>query len=145
MACVSSGFCGWVRPASHWIVMFGMGATSGVERDTRSLSRLREPLDLATAKAADQVVVHHARGLHEGVADRRTHEGEAARLELAAQRLRDVRHRRHLPRLPPAVLERPPAALAPHPGVERAPRALHGQAPAPPDPRGRDPGPLAPG
>src|SRR5712664_1771745 len=143
MACVSSRFCCWVRPAYHWIVMFGMGATSGVERDTRSLSRLREPLDLAPAEAADEVVVHHARGLHEGVADRRADEGEAARLELPAQRLRHVGHRRHLPRLPPAILDRPPADLAPHPGVERALGALHGEERARIEHGGRDLGAVA--
>src|SRR5207247_778778 len=93
-------------------------------RNTRSLSRLREPLDLAAPEAADEVVVHHPGGLHERVADRRAHEGEAARLEVAAQRVREVGHRRHLPRLPPAVLERPPVHVAPEPGIERALDAL---------------------
>src|SRR2546429_5665977 len=123
MAWVSSRFCWSVRPANHWIVMFGMlGALRA--RNTRSLSRLRQPLDLSAPETADEVVVHHPGGLHERVADRRAHEGEAARLEVAAQRVREVGHRRHLPRLPPAVLERPPVHVAPEPGIERALDAL---------------------
>src|SRR6266481_3876754 len=90
MAWVSSRFCWSVRPAYHWIVMFGM---LGVlrPRNTRSLSRLREPLDLPAPETADEVVVDHPGRLHERVADRRAHEGEAARLEIPAQRVRDRR------------------------------------------------------
>src|SRR2546430_624237 len=89
-----------------------------------ALPRRGGPLALGAREAADEVVVHHPGGLHERVADRRAHEGEAARLEVAAQRLREVGHRRHLPRLPPAVLERPPVHVAPEPGIERALDAL---------------------
>src|SRR2546427_4455546 len=88
------------------------------------LSRPREPLALAAPEAADEVVIHHPGGLHERVADRRAHEGEAARLEVAAQRVREIGHRRHLPRLSPAVLDRPPVHVAPEPGIERALGAL---------------------
>lgn len=43
--------------------------------------------DLSVPKATDHVVVHHADSLHEGVADRRADEPEAAPLEIAAQGL----------------------------------------------------------
>jgi hypothetical protein len=45
------------------------------------------PLDLAVAEAADQVIVHHADGLHVRVDDRRADEGEAALLEILAERV----------------------------------------------------------
>ena len=42
---------------------------------------------LLPAKTAQDMVVHHAGGLHEGVADRGAHETEATALELLAHRL----------------------------------------------------------
>src|SRR5262245_42436440 len=106
MARVSSRFCCSVRPAYHWIVMFGIRG---------SLPRPRQPLDLTTTKAAHQVVVHHPGGLHERVADRRPDEGEAARLQLAAEAMRGVGGGGHLPRRAPAVLNGPAADVAPQP------------------------------
>src|SRR5205823_412308 len=52
----------------------------------QSLSLLEAPSDLTVPEAAHHVVVHHAHGLHEGVADRRAHEPEAPALEILAHR-----------------------------------------------------------
>src|SRR3989440_3154010 len=142
MAWVSSRFCWSVRPAYHWIVMFGMAGVLRA-RNTRSLSRLREPLDLRAPETGDEVVVDHPGRLHERVADRRAHEGEAARLESPAQRVRDLGRRRHLARLPPLVLDGPAVDVTPEPRVERALGALHGEERARVHDAGRDLGPVA--
>src|SRR5205814_2960282 len=113
-----------------WIVMFGMLGVLRA-RNTRSLSRLRQPLDLSAPETADEVVVDHPGRLHERVADRRAHEGEAARLEIPAQRVRDLGRRRHLAPLPPPVLDRPAVDVPPEPRAQGALVALHCEAPAP--------------
>src|SRR5207253_9513501 len=61
---------------------------------------------LPISEAVRRVIVHHPRRLHERVADRRPHELEAARLELAAERARRVRLGRHPARRRPGVLVR---------------------------------------
>src|SRR2546429_999196 len=106
MAWVRPRFCWSVRPAYHWIVMFGMLGVLRA-RNTRSLSRLRQPLDLSAPETADEVVVDHPGRLHERVADRRAHEGEAARLEIPAHRMRDLGRRRHPAPLPRPILDGP--------------------------------------
>src|SRR2546425_8206242 len=47
-----------------------------------------EALHLAVTEAGDEVVVHHADGLHEGVADGRSHEAEVSLGECRAHRVR---------------------------------------------------------
>src|SRR5690348_5604252 len=47
-----------------------------------------EALHLAVAEAGDEMVVHHAHGLHEGVTDGRPHEAEAPLRERRAHRVR---------------------------------------------------------
>src|SRR5205823_6063804 len=114
--------------------MFGM---------SRSLTRVREALDLAAAEAIDHVIIDHAGGLHERIANGRADEAEAARLEIATEHARGVRHRGHLTRRAPAVLDRLAVDVPPEPGVERALRALHGEERARVDDRRQDLGAIA--
>src|SRR5262249_49373496 len=78
-------------------------------------------------EARREVIVDEAGGLHEGVADGGPHEGEAAPLEIAAERLRDGGLRRYVPRLAPAILERTILHEAPHVGGEAPVLAPHGE------------------
>src|SRR5437667_6284464 len=80
--------------------------------------------ELAMTEAVGGVIVHHPRRLHVGVADGRTHEGEAALLEIAAHRVRlgtgggDTAMRR------PPVVARAAVHESPHVRVERPELAL---------------------
>ena len=58
------------------------------------------------AKATNNMIVHHAGGLHIGVDDRRTDETEAAPLEVAADCLGQGRAGRNLIELRPCVQDR---------------------------------------
>src|SRR5512135_1157500 len=60
------------------------------------MRRLSEFRDLPMPKALHHVVVHHSGGLHEGVADRRSHEVEAATPQILRQRPRFVGFRGNL-------------------------------------------------
>src|SRR5262249_59434226 len=66
---------------------------------------LPAPRQLRMAIAVHGVIVHHAGGLHERVADRRSHEAKSAPHEIARHRLRLRGLRRHVARPAPAVLE----------------------------------------
>src|SRR5918996_3141051 len=87
----------------------------------------REPGDHALTVAVQRVVIEEADGLHERVADRRSHEAEPAASQVGAERARHGGlggHRAH--RAPPALL-RPPRDEAPQVLGERAVLGLHGQ------------------
>src|SRR5436309_13382642 len=78
---------------------------------TASVSRFPTPgtlfsPDLGVPEASHEMVVDHARGLHEGVADRRADEGEAAPLKVLAHCIGHIRPGRHLLVRLPRVLER---------------------------------------
>jgi hypothetical protein len=79
------------------------------------------------AEAVDDVVVDQPRRLHEGVADRRAHEGEAAPTERLAEGIRLRGQRRNLPQAPPRVLTRLAAHEAPDEPVEAAQLRPQGQ------------------
>src|SRR5262245_49281360 len=70
------------------------------------------------------MIVHHARGLHESVADRRPDESEAALDEIAAHRARGVGRGGTLAVPTPGVLRRLAADELPDVLVERAVLAL---------------------
>src|SRR5437764_14135952 len=72
----------------------------------------------------DQMIVHQAGRLHEGVHDRRAHEAEAAALQVARQRIGLRRARRHLAQRTPAVRDRLSADERPDVAVETAALAL---------------------
>ena len=75
------------------------------------------------AEAPYQMIVHHARRLHEGVADGAAHKREAAFAQVLAHRIAFRRGGRAL--RGPAILERPPAREAPDVSVEAAELPLH--------------------
>src|SRR5438874_2455145 len=77
-------------------------------------------VDLSIAEAIGRVVVDQTHGLHEGVARRRTHELEAAALQILAHESRLRRLRGYLREATPAVLDRLPANEAPEVRVQRA-------------------------
>jgi hypothetical protein len=86
------------------------------------------------AEAVYQVVVDHAHGLHEGVADRGAHEGEAALPELPAHGVGLRRAAGHLPQALPRVLFRPAAGELPDEPIEAPELPPHGeQGPGIPD------------
>src|SRR5690348_8211253 len=103
--------------------MFGMLSPPRIAT-ADSLSRRRQTLDLAPPIAADEVIVHHSRRLHERVADGRAHERKAPRLQVAAQRPCGLRLGRHLPRCAPVILDRAAADEGPEVRVEGAVFAL---------------------
>src|SRR5687767_229080 len=107
--------------------MFGMRSASWDRSLPDSLSRRRQPLDLAPPEAAGEMIVHHAGGLHERIADRGSYEPEPVGLEIAAQPARDLRLGRHLARLAPPVLHRTAVDESPQVRVERAVLTLDGQ------------------
>ena len=65
-----------------------------------------ELLHFPVSIAGGDVVIDHADGLHEGIADRRSDEGEAAPLEILAHGAGNLRLRRHLAHRLEAVLLR---------------------------------------
>jgi hypothetical protein len=73
-----------------------------------------------------RVVVDESCRLHEGVADGGAYEREAARAQIATERARRLRLRRHLAHRPPWLLQGPATHEAPHVGVEAAMLTLHG-------------------
>src|SRR6185503_9643838 len=81
---------------------------------------------LAVAIAAGEMVVDHAGRLHEGVADGRADEAEAALLQVLAHRVRFGGARRDVVALAP-VLDRLAADELPDVAVERAELLLHGE------------------
>src|SRR5712691_7002165 len=83
-----------------------------------------EALHLAVTEAGDEVVVHHADGLHEGVADGRSHEAEVSLGECRAHRVRLPGAGGEIAQRAPAKLLRLPADEVPEKGAERAVRFL---------------------
>src|SRR6266404_146909 len=83
-----------------------------------------EALHLAVTEAADEVVVHHADGLHEGVADGRSHEAKAPLGEGRAHRVRLPGAGGKIAQCAPAKLFGLPADEVPEKGAERAVRFL---------------------
>src|SRR5690242_18216264 len=69
----------------------GIGSPSEVSMRCRCLPVLRRMV----AETAGQMVIHHAGRLHEGVADRRANEAEAALLQVAAHPVGNLGSRRH--------------------------------------------------
>src|SRR5215471_6861228 len=100
------------------------GASASGRRGGRPSGR-SEARHLRIAEARREVIVHQPRRLHEGVADGRPDEGEAASLEIAAQGLRDDGLRGHLSRPAPAILERATLHEAPQVDGETPMLALH--------------------
>src|SRR4029450_260424 len=89
------------------------GTSSTAARRTRRLA-IATPVssrasELAPSEAVAQMVVHHARGLHKRVADRRPDEPKAAPDQVLAHRARDVRLGGTLAQSTPGVLGRGPA------------------------------------
>src|SRR5436190_13645184 len=82
-------------------------------------------VQILPAPAPYDVVVHEARGLHVGVHDGRAYEGEAAPLQVLAQRVGLARARRNLAHALPAVALRLAADEAPDVRVEGAELLLH--------------------
>ena len=82
-------------------LQFGLESASGCRRGTRAgggrliVRRLPSAARVWVAEARHEVIVDHARGLHERVADRRAHEAEAALLERLGHRVRCGRARRN--------------------------------------------------
>src|SRR4029079_15800937 len=74
--------------------------------------------DTFISEAIDRVIVHHAYGLHAGVADRRPHELEAPAQKVSAQSVGLRRPRGYLPQRSPAIHARGPANKAPHVGIK---------------------------
>src|SRR3954465_12417876 len=88
---------------------------------TPSLKASSRPLLISCprfAKAGVKVIVDHADRLHEGIADRRADELEAALQEIFAKSVRLGGLRRHIAAAPPAVDARSAADEAPDVGVE---------------------------
>src|SRR3984885_3306957 len=88
-----------------------------------------ESTSSAAKRAVQQVVVHQARALHEGIGDRRADEPEAALAEVGAQPLGERRRHRDLLERGPAIADRcvagePPEA--PREGAVTAPEREHG-------------------
>src|SRR5260370_32073131 len=67
------------------------------------------PFDFFMTEAGDEVVIHHAHGLHEGIADRRADEFETAADKVFAHPVRFRRVRRHLRRRTPGAPHLTPA------------------------------------
>src|SRR5438045_6554057 len=74
---------------------------------------------LTVPEAARDMVVHHAHGLHERVADGGADESEPALLEVLAHGLRCGGLRGELTEAFPSVLDRPAVHEAPQIGIER--------------------------
>ena len=72
------------------------------------------------ARTGDEVIVHHAGCLHEGVADGGTDEFESAPQQVAAHGIGFGGARRHLRESSPAILLRLSADEVPEIGVEAA-------------------------
>lgn len=79
------------------------------------------PLNLGMARAGRQVVVDHAGGLHEGVADGRADELEAGPAQRLAHRIRLRRFGRHFGQRRALVLDRRAIDKAPEEFAERLP------------------------
>src|SRR5439155_27092631 len=81
----------------------------------------------AAAEAIDDVIVHHTDGLHEGVADGRADEAEAALGQVLAHRVGLLRRRGDLLHRRKAIHDRLAADEGPDIGVESAELLLHGE------------------
>src|SRR5262249_44917900 len=81
--------------------------------------------ELAVAGARNDVVVHHAHRLHEGVADGRAHESEPELLQVPAQGVRLGGTGRNLAQSLPRVLPRRAVDEAPDVAVEAPELLLH--------------------
>src|SRR5262249_44067557 len=110
----------WASPTPRCPTGTGVTATSRVRR-------LAMPLHLTPSETAAQVVVHHAGGLHESVADRRAHESEASPEQIPAHRPRRVGLGRAVAMSAPRVLRRVAADELPDVGIEASVLALHRQ------------------
>src|SRR5262249_42574869 len=74
--------------------------------------------DFAPSETPSQMIVDHAGGLHESVADRRAHESEASREEIPAHGPRSIGLGRALPLPPPGVAHGPAVDEPPDVRVE---------------------------
>jgi len=83
-------------------------------------------MSLWISVASDQVIVHHARRLHEGIADRRPNESESTLLQILAHRVGLFRPRRDLFVRLPSVQLRTAAHKSPDVGIEAHMLLLNG-------------------
>src|SRR5690349_4669848 len=108
-----------LRPASS------VSASSCGSSVSRPMTSLPEPGDLAVAKAADDVIVHHADRLHVRVDDGRADEAEVTLAQIRAERVRLLRARRDVVQTPTAILSRAIVDEAPLVCGEAAELLLH--------------------
>src|SRR5258708_4378968 len=87
----------------------------------------QSPANLLVTKTPHDMVVHHPSGLHECIANGRSHKAEPPPLQILAQRIRLLRLRRQpgmgLPSIPYWLAPDKP----PHIGIERPKLLLHRQ------------------
>jgi len=104
------------KPIPDWTFAIGIWSLAWTFRERlRQQSRLR---DFSVAKTRDNVIVHHADCLHEGIADGRADERESPSRQILAQRIGFGRSARDLPRRSPGVPLRAAADEPPHIDVE---------------------------
>src|SRR6267142_4588974 len=83
------------------------------------IGSLTAVLQLAVAEAGDEVVIHHAHRLHEGIADGRPDEAEATRRQGVAHRVGFTGARREVAERAAVILFGSPAHEAPEKRAER--------------------------
>ena len=88
-------------------------------RPARRRSGVAESLLNPSERTGDQVIVHHARRLHEGVDDRRADEPEPQALQIPADALGQRGPGRNLARLAPRVDQGREVHVAPQEVVQR--------------------------
>src|SRR5437763_7129245 len=91
-----------------------------------SLPTPRPTAEVHVARAGDEVVVDHASGLHQGVADCRTDELESAPQQVAAQRIGLRGTRGDIGQAPPPILLWLAADKTPQISIETAELFAHG-------------------
>ena len=103
---VNSRFEMIVGQASRQTLWLGTGREVGADAGNSGSdgNGCPEFLAIAVTEAVRRVVVDHARGLHVGIHDGRTDEGEAAFLHVLAQSVRNLAGCGHVAHRPPAVL-----------------------------------------
>src|SRR5205085_4440377 len=92
-----------------------------------SLPTPRCTAEIHVARAGDEVVVDHASGLHQGIANCRTDELESAPQQIAAHRIGFRGARGHIGQAPPAILLRFAADKTPQVSVETAEFFAHNE------------------
>jgi VWFA-related protein len=93
-------------------------------------SRSGELPNLPVAEAGREVIVHHPDRLHVRIDYGRSHEAEAARLQILAERVGLRGRGRDLPHRAPSIHARAPTDEPPAVGIERAEFRLHLEEPA---------------